>query len=816
MENARAGAVKPARDRANRVVVEYVLQAALLLMLLVPLFPGVFFRGEKAFPANFFYIQPLWQQVPPDLRPQNALYTEIPMQVGAWYTLSTEALRHGQWPLWNPFQFTGTPLLAGLQSAIFYPPRLVFSFADYYDAFTLFVLLKLWIAGMAAYLAGRALRLVPEAATFFSIAYMLGGYVLTWCYFPTSDSMAWLPLLMAGMELILRNRRRSGFALVYISATLMLLAGGAQHTVTSGILLAVYFLARLLSSGMAGAALPKLGLALLAALAAAATAAVQLLPFIEFVSNSQSLLDFFYGREAASWAYAWPSLISLWAPRYFGTYFEGNFWGEMNPGYMMMLYAGVPIFMAPGLLPAMRNAPVPVRRQLYALWGMSLLSLSAAMGLPPFSLLRHLPFFEGVRPVYYVAFAACAMPLAAATAFQNWYAMPKRTLRPLSWPVVLVVAAVLISAAHLWFSSPLLNSYEPVLARNGTLFDMQNLEPWTVLPYPPHGTTLRGYVQRNLAWTGLLAGCTLALLAIPGHRGPWRRLGMYAMAGVVAVDLVVASLGLMPTSSEKHLHPRSELVEYLQQKAHPYRVSFFGAGCLGYPTLFGIESVMGYDAMVPRRFAEFHKLAYSAPRSYNALTAAPTHLFTIPQEEKLVLPEGFEPDRAYGGIQVARCIDALPRAYLVGRAERLESPEMVLKAIEEPAFDPMEAVLTDSALGPQMTAGRSGPAGEARVIEWTSNRVVVECHADRSAVLVLADAYFPGWRARLNGTKDVAVFPAFHLFRAVAVPEGKHVVEFEYLPYSFIVGAAVSVFALVVLVLTAAIVMARQTEARRG
>src|SRR5205814_7944695 len=65
--------------------------------------------------------------------------------------------------------------------------------------------------------------------------------------------------------------------------------------------------------------------------------------------------------------------------------------------------------------------------------------------------------------------------------------------------------------------------------------------------------------------------------------------------------------------------------------------------------------------------------------------------------------------------------------------------------------------------------------------------------------LVLADTYYPGWVARVDGVEQ-PILRADYLFRAVAVRPGQQVVEFRYEPTSFRIGAATSGLTLLVLV----------------
>jgi uncharacterized membrane protein YfhO len=67
-------------------------------------------------------------------------------------------------------------------------------------------------------------------------------------------------------------------------------------------------------------------------------------------------------------------------------------------------------------------------------------------------------------------------------------------------------------------------------------------------------------------------------------------------------------------------------------------------------------------------------------------------------------------------------------------------------------------------------------AGEIRWLERSDNRMVLSVRAEENALLVLADNWFPAWKARVGG-EDARVLRANHTLRAVPVPPGTHEVE---------------------------------------
>jgi len=73
----------------------------------------------------------------------------------------------------------------------------------------------------------------------------------------------------------------------------------------------------------------------------------------------------------------------------------------------------------------------------------------------------------------------------------------------------------------------------------------------------------------------------------------------------------------------------------------------------------------------------------------------------------------------------------------------------------------------------------------------------IEADNATDAYLVLSEAYYPGWRAEVDG-KPAEVFPADHLIQAIRLPPGKHVVRFVYRSRFLGLGFAVAILAALV------------------
>jgi len=153
-----------------------------------------------------------------------------------------------------------------------------------------------------------------------------------------------------------------------------------------------------------------------------------------------------------------------------------------------------------------------------------------------------------------------------------------------------------------------------------------------------------------------------------------------------------------------------------------------------------------------------------------------------------------------GEADVYENLRAHPRAFLVGAARQVEGEAAAAAALREPGFDPFELAAVEGTVPADIpTLPRPGlAAGSARMVEYGSERVVVAVQAAAPSVLVVADTYYPGWWADVDG-RAAPLYPTDLAFRGVPLPAGEHTVVFTYAPRSFAAGLAIAALALLAL-----------------
>lgn len=169
-------------------------------------------------------------------------------------------------------------------------------------------------------------------------------------------------------------------------------------------------------------------------------------------------------------------------------------------------------------------------------------------------------------------------------------------------------------------------------------------------------------------------------------------------------------------------------------------------------------------------------------------------------------------------VRIYEVSETLPRAYFSSSWKWADSRDAAVEDVflpEKSGFDPskqtiIERLQSAPAEGAGVPAGNrqdgnmpNGTSGEAstamspmNIDEDNGNDVSVTVNAPAAGFLVLADQYYPGWVADVDG-KSSAILSANGFTRAVAVPAGSHKVHFRYQPMSVIGGVALLVLAVV-------------------
>jgi O-antigen/teichoic acid export membrane protein len=156
-----------------------------------------------------------------------------------------------------------------------------------------------------------------------------------------------------------------------------------------------------------------------------------------------------------------------------------------------------------------------------------------------------------------------------------------------------------------------------------------------------------------------------------------------------------------------------------------------------------------------------------------------------------------------GEVRIYRNDDYLPRAFVVYQAEVIPDEAARRDALRQ--LEPRQSVILEQEPAGGVLQEEGAGWAPANVTAYGFNEVTIEANLPRPGYLVLADNWFPGWRAYDTqpglSEQEIPLYRADGTFRAVALGSGQHTIRFKYTPLSFKLGLFVSFMAGVVLLL---------------
>lgn len=694
-----------------------------------------------------------------------------------------EFQRTGRVPQWNPFLFGGLPYVAAGHGEIFYPTAMLRWILPVQTAMNLQIAVHLVLAGWFMYRLALALGVTWGAAVGAGVAFELTG-IMASLVSPGHDGKmmvtALTPLIFLGLLRAIRDNRISGYGMVALVSGLGLISPHFQMMYYLFVAAGLWTLYLLFLHPQRNPAVcwpVALGAATAAVLLGLLISAVQVFPFYEYIPWSPRAVEGpSRGWEyATSWSLPPLELMTTVLPQFNGVL--GHYWGS-NFFKMHTEYLGALVIVAAVL--AWGGAGGPPRRLLWALSGIGGLFLLVAFAAhTPFYRLWYevMPFMKNVRAAgmafFLPAFVVCLFAAFGLDRLFRRELSPHRLLVPLgilAGLAVLGIAGVLQAVAESLVDPERL----PVTIANAPELRFGAVRLLVVL--------LAGGVAFYAIRAGRLAGAPAALL----------------VAALIAGDLWSVNREFLSYKPRAEItFADDDLTLRMKQAPLPFRVwnpaGRYGGGQV-YPQswlmAYRIPTLLGYHGNELRTFDEL--LGGKNDWSLQ-LSSAMWDLFAV---RFLLLPDpqpipGFTmvlgPARTtrgdHGYLYEA---DTVP-PYVRVMAGALTIPdEEVLRAATDPRFP-----VTEVALYSDTTSLRPADLGDrlpepaqlrATLADWQPGRIVVELEGDenRTTYLVVAENWYPDWRASVDG-QPVPVHRAQHTLLSVELPPGAREVVFEYI-----------------------------------
>jgi hypothetical protein len=700
--------------------------------------------------------------------------TDIIQQFAASRAFAAQALASGHVPLWNPYTYSGQPFLGGFESAVLYPPNLIFLCLPLTPALNFSLLLHLILTGWGMERWARHRGLHAGAAALAGFVLPLSGAVFPHVYaghLSILCTMAWAPWLFLGLESWVWTGHFRGLFLASAAICLQILAGHIQVVFYLGVAAGIQALVSSFAEPAARwRALPAVaGCYLTGAILGAA----QLLPGLAAASEGirHQKLDY---SVAAMFGLPPENFLTLLAPGFFGSL--GAYWGR---AYLWE----VSLFIGVASLPLIVVACCQPRLQRRAWIDLAvagiLLVLALGVHTPLFKpMYDYAPGFSHFRGWSKFDFPATLFLIMVAAAGADFALRGEQKVPRVAWGTV-IAGAVVGSAALVLINEP---------RRLGALLACVDSSRESYLAAATFGDPL--FIDKAGHDAGLSLGLGGLVLVASGllllFRGCWARC-QWALPGLLVLEMV-GFAGWQVTFSHLSDAETPSVQKFLAAHPGDYRILNLAQPNNGY--LVGASDLSGSNPSVLRRYAEFITFSQGGDPDHAQQDLMFTKL--SPLFALLRFRYVFEPLR---GIYrtTESTVPLLPHVLLVSGAKTLENRDAIFAVLRDPQFDPARTVLLET---PPNPAPQPDASGSATLILQSPDELDIDAETDKPALLLITDLYADGWRAEpLPGSAQhiYQLLPADYILRAVPLQAGHHRLRVVYAPPSFPLGVALSI-----------------------
>lgn len=705
-----------------------------------------------------------------------------------------QALKKGKLLLWSDKISNGYPVFAEGQTGELYPFNLLFfKFLLPLQAYNYSLLLRYLLAAFWTYLFVRQVfRLSLPSGLLAGLTYSLSGFFMAHLVHPAMIQVAsYLPLNFLLVEKILLTKKQKlasilGLALVF---SLQALAGHHELLYFTLVTLGLYLLIRsfqIRKKRFLPFCLGASAQVLLAGLLALGLTAVQILPTLELIEHSTRKEGLPY-RVATFYLFPLSHLLTFFQPQRFEfsetVDYTSQFPDAINLWETYAYLGLIPLFLAgtaavlkiTNLLKKNKKrnqipAFSPLVLTFLILFVFSLL-LALGRSTPVFKLLwLTIPGMKLFKyPTRFLVFTEFSLAVLAAVGFQSLIQLinlripnkrqsfKNNSLLMIQSLVLLVVfldlflinrpinpttdpenwfqppAAGLYLNDHLGdyrFHSPGANFFDYSLTENlGVQLDLKNLLPANF--------NLLFNLKSNDVLSGLLLSRHTQLnREVPEIKLSFDRKAQKAISTPVwirVLSLQAVNYLLYPIPID---HPDLILEKTIPLKNN-LNFNLYVAGKDGYQ-----------HERVPTKEIRIYKNKQSFPRVY----IVPQFRVTT-EKDKEILP-------------------------LLSTSEINFQSQVLLE--EQPSFETNSKKLKKETV-----------EARAEITEAADDRVVINTQSQQPGFLVLADTFYPGWKAFIDD-RPTKIYRANFAFRAIVLPPGDHQVVFAYQPVSFKIGALIT------------------------
>ncbi len=734
-----------------------------------------------------------------------------------WDSYLKDSLLEGAVPLWDININSGVTYVGMPTHSMFFPLNFLYLIMPVYRALGFNIILDVILAGVFSYVLARTFGLGRLPSLLSAATYMWSGTIISQIFggnISQINAMPWLPLIIAAIEIMIRKGKTHVAALGGLAWGVMILSGHLQYPVYGIFLVGVYVLARYLIMGDKNAAVHIKALFLVVVIGIFVSA-VRLLPVLEFATlstRSSGLTEAEASQDSMPFIQTAGSLI----PDAFGNHIDRTYWGVSNFAETNIYVGFVPLVLAAFAFVFIKNKPVKI----FSVLGALSLLLMFGKFTPVFDILINIvkPLGMFKTPVRFAFGFVMSVSLLAGFGYEAL--LKNRTRSNMFAPACFVVSALfMIAIAALILVKPYIEDAGSGLVqarfaqKSLTVSDTAIYEFY----YSNYRQLMENYYGRILENLAVLAACAagmalffryrfykkpdkiiqllpiiLAVLSLMvfGYKfssvekpeNVFYTPGFVNMVKDSGMNRVLASIDILPQhiAAEEKIMLASGWSEMTRDYA-AYVAFAFGKNVSGYSTDTRVTDLK-HPAMMNNIGVKY----FIFPKKLDGLGAYMETNVTIKNELHRI---------SYNKtIYIYKNDYAKPKIFLTNRfiVSQTKNPADILDAEEN------EYIVVDAK--PSIEITEDLPIDyNVTINKYEPNRIEASVYTNQNSILVLGDAWYPGWYAAVDG-KKVSIMKADTVIRAVELPKGDHEVSFGYEPASLSAGLLFTIVGLSMIV----------------
>jgi uncharacterized membrane protein YfhO len=745
---------------------------------------------------------------PPGGVPNKAQGPDVIRESIPWKYFVIEQIKKGEVPFWTPYNFSGNPIMANFQSAVFYPLNIIFLIFPFTTAWSIFIFLSPFLAAIFTYLFLREINLSKIPSIFGGVVFSFSSYMVVWQqYGNITHTLLWLPLALFFTEKFIKKSSKKEFISLITTLVISLLGGYIQGYFYTIVTVCLYFILRNWEDKKK--ILKRLWIIFAVLLLPVLLASFQLFPTLELFplsTRGNYTLDQIQQLLNPFWY-----VITVLVPDFFGNPASRNYWFEGTYIERVSYFGVIPFILAiVGLLLSKKNKKIKA----FAILFVVTFLMSVDLFFTKFIYSIPIPMLSTSVPTRILSlFQFCGALLAA---FGLDLLLQRKEKRIFFLSSIMSLSIILGAFFFAVLSPRFLSGSDwvtqmSIAKRNGILpLAFSSLFVLVLCFRFYDKLSLNFLKKRNIP----ILGIVLLLLTV--------------------ADLFYFFHKITPFSPKEFLYPQTKVISYIQKNAGINRYWGYGSGHISsnfqtYDKTFASE---GDDPLQLKFYNQILSSSENgkAPSVLTRLSVTMANGYGQDDLRKNIyrqkvlnvlgikyllqkddsLGKDYRPDTAtfdekkYRLVwqespwQIYENLSAAPRVFLTNDYRVISEEEKVFQTFFSKDFNERKTIILDK--DPNMRKGSQGKSN-VEVISYNPNKVVIKTRTDHESLLFLSDAYYPGWEARVEG-KETEIYRADHAFRAVVVPKGDHVVTFTYRSKTFEIGLAVSAICAFILLLS--------------